>query len=209
MQQKQGNMAEHIFGALANQARVSILAELGRGELCVSQLSERLQLEQTHISHNLKKLEDTGFVRVRKDGHFRFYSLNLELADPLLTAVDPGWQRSHVSDEDLYKALCTLPLSISVVDVQGTYLYASGDVMHRFNLRKSHFLGRSFFDIFKANAQAMDSMRRALQGETVTWIGSSVGRAQRILTTPYRDDQGQVQGAVSVTYDQPSLEPSV
>ncbi|MFC1648138.1 ArsR/SmtB family transcription factor [Nanoarchaeota archaeon] len=73
-----------FFGTLANQVRLEIIEVLIKGESNVSNIVDGLDYEQSTISHSLRRLEECGFVSVRKKGKERIYSLNKETIKPLL-----------------------------------------------------------------------------------------------------------------------------
>ena len=54
--------------ALANPARLRILAALERGECCVCQLTAVLELAPSTVSAHLSELKRAGFLLDRKDG---------------------------------------------------------------------------------------------------------------------------------------------
>ncbi len=64
--------------ALADETRQEIMQHLCCEWLSVNQLVELLEgrVNQPTVSHHLKKLEDSGLVRVRQEGRQRFYTLN-------------------------------------------------------------------------------------------------------------------------------------
>jgi DNA-binding transcriptional ArsR family regulator len=66
------------FGALADDTRLRIVEELGKGERAVGELAERFGLRQPTISQHLKVLKDAGLVRVRPDAQRRLYSIDRE-----------------------------------------------------------------------------------------------------------------------------------
>jgi len=74
--------AEHIpllashFRALAEPARLRLLAALRAGEMAVSELVTATGLGQANASKHLNKLYETGFVTRRKEGLFVYYALN-------------------------------------------------------------------------------------------------------------------------------------
>ena len=63
------------FKALAEPARLHILARLRRGEMTVSELVEQTALGQANVSKHLQLLHTLGFVSRRKDGLFVYYAL--------------------------------------------------------------------------------------------------------------------------------------
>lgn len=64
-----------IFRALSDQKRLRIMALLGRGELCVCELTEVLDLPQPLLSFHLRTLKDAGLVADRRAGRWVYYSL--------------------------------------------------------------------------------------------------------------------------------------
>ena len=65
------------FGqAIADPTRVRILAALQRGELCVCELADALEISQSTLSGHLQVLRQTGMVITRKEGRWIYYSLD-------------------------------------------------------------------------------------------------------------------------------------
>jgi len=79
-----------IAKALANPARLRILAMLRPGELCVCQMSTILQLAASTVSGHLNDLRRSGLVIERKEGKLVYYALDVEspFADWLARALD-------------------------------------------------------------------------------------------------------------------------
>ena len=67
-------LADTMF-ALSTTSRVQILAALMNGPRTVSDLTERLGMEQSAVSHQLRVLLDNSLVRVERAGRQRMYSL--------------------------------------------------------------------------------------------------------------------------------------
>ena len=63
------------FKALAEPARLHILARLRRGEMTVTELVDQTGLGQANVSKHLQLLHTLGFVSRRKDGLFVCYAL--------------------------------------------------------------------------------------------------------------------------------------
>ena len=78
-----------FFQALANQTRMQVLRLLSeKGGMSVSEICNKLGLEQTHVSHNLKCLTFCGLVTPSREGKSRIYSINEKTVLPLLKVVD-------------------------------------------------------------------------------------------------------------------------
>ena len=63
------------FKALAEPARLHILATLRTGEMTVGELATAVELGQANVSKHLQVLHTHGFVRRRKDGLYVWYAL--------------------------------------------------------------------------------------------------------------------------------------
>ena len=66
---------DSAFSALADRTRLRVLCLLQRGEICVGDLVEILQIPQPRASQHLAYLRRAGLVKVRKDGLWSHYSL--------------------------------------------------------------------------------------------------------------------------------------
>ena len=71
------NLAD-IFKALGDPTRVKILHALSQEELCVCDLAEVLEMQQSAVSHQLRILRNLRLVKHRKEGKMVFYSLDDE-----------------------------------------------------------------------------------------------------------------------------------
>jgi DNA-binding transcriptional ArsR family regulator len=74
---------DRTFGALADPTRRRILAQLAKGEECVTDLAQPHAMSLAAVSKHLIVLEKAGLVKRRRDG--RVHSLRLE-AKPLREA---------------------------------------------------------------------------------------------------------------------------
>jgi|GEM_PF-265390 len=63
---------------LGEKVRLKIIRLLTRGERCVCELMEELDLSQAAISHHLRILRQAGFLQVRREGRWGYYSLEKE-----------------------------------------------------------------------------------------------------------------------------------
>ena len=67
-----------LLKTIAEGNRLKIICLLGRGELCVCQIIEALDLPHNLVSHHLKVLTSAGILLKRKEGRFIFYRMNLK-----------------------------------------------------------------------------------------------------------------------------------
>jgi DNA-binding transcriptional ArsR family regulator len=64
------------FKVLGDETRVRILFALSQQELCVQEIAERLQMTQSAVSHQLRRLRDRNLVRYRKKGKMVYYTFD-------------------------------------------------------------------------------------------------------------------------------------
>jgi DNA-binding transcriptional ArsR family regulator len=84
-----------IAKALADENRVRILMFLRKGELCVCQIIEMLQLAPSTVSKHLAILRSAGLIDSRKNGRWIYYSLSREASPSVLGAL--RWIRESLS----------------------------------------------------------------------------------------------------------------
>lgn len=80
MENKYANIAK-VFKALCDENRVRIIEMLSSGEKCACNILEELNITQPTLSHHMKILCDSGFVKCRKEGKWSHYSLSEEGKD--------------------------------------------------------------------------------------------------------------------------------
>ncbi|SDJ65478.1 ArsR/SmtB family transcription factor [Sediminibacillus albus] len=74
------------FKALADQKRLHILHEITQyGEVCVCDLSDKLELPQSKLSYHLKILMDAGLIEKEIRGTWSYYRLNHSQINHLLS----------------------------------------------------------------------------------------------------------------------------
>ena len=78
-----------FFSVFADSTRVRILSALVISELCVTDISRVLDINQTTVSHQLRYLKNLGIVTCSRLGKVIFYSLKNEIVnDVLLKGVE-------------------------------------------------------------------------------------------------------------------------
>jgi DNA-binding transcriptional ArsR family regulator len=79
----------HIFFRnLANPLKISIISSLKEKESSVTELSKKLKIEQSKLSHALASLNNCNIVNVKQKGKQRIYSLNKKTIIPMLKLID-------------------------------------------------------------------------------------------------------------------------
>ena len=88
--------AAALFHALSDDIRLEVVGLLLRGERCVCELMDELDMAQSRLSWHLKTLNDAGIISGRKDGRWVYYSLNADAiaeARSLLDSLKPSARR--------------------------------------------------------------------------------------------------------------------
>ncbi|MBP3891087.1 MAG: helix-turn-helix transcriptional regulator [Solobacterium sp.] len=65
-----------VFKVFGDSTRIKILYALYQSELCVADIGEVLEMNQSAISHQLRILKDAKLVKSRRAGKTIFYSLD-------------------------------------------------------------------------------------------------------------------------------------
>lgn len=78
------NFHRLFFKAFSNHTRLEIIGLLRKKALNVSEICEKTGFEQSRVSHNLRCLENCGFVTVTPNGNFRKYGLDKETIVPII-----------------------------------------------------------------------------------------------------------------------------
>ena len=78
-----------FFSIFSDYTRLRIISALSISEMCVSDISNLLKLNQTTVSHQLRLLKNMNAVTTKRQGKIVFYSLRNEtLSDVLLKGVE-------------------------------------------------------------------------------------------------------------------------
>lgn len=67
-----------MFKALSDETRLRIYLLLLQGELCVCELVNILNMEQSRISHSVRILKEAGLVVNRREGKWIIYAVSPE-----------------------------------------------------------------------------------------------------------------------------------
>ncbi len=83
-----------IFKLFADETRLRIICCLLNEELCVCDLCELLELNQSTVSHQLQLLRNSKLVKYRREGKQIFYSLDDEHIEKIIQMA-----LSHIKEE--------------------------------------------------------------------------------------------------------------
>ena len=79
-----------LFKIFGDSTRVKIINVLLNGELCVSEIQNKLNVSQSAISHQLRILKDSKLVKYRKEGKEMYYFLADDHVEKIFKM---GWDR--------------------------------------------------------------------------------------------------------------------
>jgi len=82
-----------FFGTLTSGIRLDLINSLRKSPRTVSDLQKENKIEQTIVSHNLRRLKRCGFVDVKKEGKYRLYYLNKDTIEPLMRIIDKHMEK--------------------------------------------------------------------------------------------------------------------
>ena len=78
-----------VYKALGDPTRLKMAMALNRGEMCVCDLAALLDISESAVSHQLRRLKDLSLVKNRRDGQVLYYSLDDEhVADLIQIGLD-------------------------------------------------------------------------------------------------------------------------
>ena len=85
----------NMFKLFADDTRLRIICILIKEELCVCDLCETLELNQSTVSHQLQLLRNSKLVKYRREGKQIFYSLQDEHIERIISQA-----LEHIVEEE-------------------------------------------------------------------------------------------------------------
>ena len=82
------NTYHFFFSNLSNPLKIDILSILKEKPMSVGEISKKLKIEQSKLSHALASLRCCNIVQVKRKGKKRIYILNKEIILPILKIID-------------------------------------------------------------------------------------------------------------------------
>ncbi|MCM3749270.1 metalloregulator ArsR/SmtB family transcription factor [Paenibacillus pasadenensis] len=75
------SQAVKVYKALGEPTRLNIVLLLKEQNLCCSDILTKLEtVAHSTLSHHLKQLTECGVLNLRKDGTYKYYGVNREVA---------------------------------------------------------------------------------------------------------------------------------
>ncbi len=87
--------------ALSDETRIRILNVLSERECCVCEVMQALDISQSRASRNLGILQDAGFLKERRDGLWKVYSIDWQTANRYAISLVKLVADSQVGNEVL------------------------------------------------------------------------------------------------------------
>ncbi len=94
-----------------------------------------------------------------------------------------------------------LPVVVYALDSHGRFLYSAGKGLERLGLAPNEVVGQNALELYAGYPDIVDSIRRALNGETVKRIIRVAELYYECYYLPALDEKGQVTGITGVSYD--------
>jgi len=79
---------QQFLKTLSNPKRVEVMLHLLKKPMSVTEIVKKTGLEQSAVSHHLKRLKLCNFVHAKANGKERIYSVNEETVGPLFRLMD-------------------------------------------------------------------------------------------------------------------------
>ena len=83
----QGEVLDELvgfFSLFSDSTRLKVISALAISEMCVSDISELLSINQTTVSHQLRLLKSLNAVNAKRQGKVIFYSLKNDIMSEVL-----------------------------------------------------------------------------------------------------------------------------
>jgi ArsR family transcriptional regulator, arsenate/arsenite/antimonite-responsive transcriptional repressor len=83
-----------ISKALSDPNRLQIIGMITEQERCACKLLEHFNISQPTLSHHMRILMDSNLLRVRKEGKWSHYSINVETLEAYRAYVELLYQET-------------------------------------------------------------------------------------------------------------------
>jgi diguanylate cyclase (GGDEF)-like protein/PAS domain S-box-containing protein len=110
-------------------------------------------------------------------------------------------RRARESEARLQAIFTNLPVILFVMDRTGIITFLEGNGVGKPLDKAVETMATSVFDLYSRTDEALEYMRRALEGETLTAQTEIKGRIFEVRLVPLRNEQGEVSGILGVAID--------
>ena len=84
---KAAAQASALMKALSSETRLMMLCQMHDGEISVNELASRLEMLPASVSQQLSLLRRDGLVKTRRDGQTKYYSLEGDEANLVISVL--------------------------------------------------------------------------------------------------------------------------
>lgn len=118
-----------------------------------------------------------------------------ERADVVSEEIPPGLALS------LRNLIANAPLVLFALDRDGVFVASEGGGLRALGLEPGQVVGQSVFEIYAQSPWILESVKRALEGESLKTYGEVDGTWWETHVAPTRDEHGHLTGIVGLSTD--------
>lgn len=105
----------------------------------------------------------------------------------------------HEQEERLQTVIRNAPVILNTFDTNGVLTLSEGKGLAALNFQPGQLVGQSVFEIFKDNPAIVNSVRRAVTGETFSEFMEEGGLAFESYFTPVKNEKGEITSVIAVS----------
>ncbi|HWE62094.1 MAG TPA: diguanylate cyclase, partial [Chloroflexota bacterium] len=136
------------------------------------------------VLHQVLTILENRRLYVRLDGAHTAQGLTLSLREQQIRTV-----------------VANAPIIMTAVDRTGVCTLYEGQALTALGHTADQYVGQSLFEVYHAQPQMVEALRRALVGDACTLVIAEGDFVFEISWTPIRDALGTVEGAIGVAHD--------
>jgi len=107
----------------------------------------------------------------------------------------------HQTEQRLRDLIANTPVSLFALDPSGMLTLSEGKGLDTFGVKPGELVGQSIFDLYHDSPDLHSNARRALAGESVTFVTEAKNQFFEIHLIPVLDKSEKVAGVTGVTYN--------
>ena len=152
-----------------------------RAEQLLSQARDRLEIKVAERTVRLKKLNDELLGQIAERA-----------------SAEDHLRRTEQRLRDL---IANAPVILFALDPSGVLTFSEGKGLDTFGVKSGELVGQSIFDLYHDSPDLHSNARRALAGESVTFVTEAKNHFFEIHLIPVLDENKEVAGVTGVTYN--------
>ena len=107
----------------------------------------------------------------------------------------------HQTEQRLRDLIANVPVILFALDHSGVVTLSEGKGLDSFGVKPGELVGQSIFDLYHHSPSLHSNARRALAGESVTFVTEAKNQFFEIHLIPVLDKSGKVAGVTGVSYN--------